>query len=53
MADPETVFPEVPFVENIIGASTGDELTFQVTFPEDYEEEELSGKTVTFEITVD
>ncbi len=53
VVDPETVFPGIPFVENILGASTSDELAFQVTFPDDYNEEELSGKTATFEITIE
>ena len=40
------------FVDNIIGMSTGDEKTFNVTFPEDFEEEELAGREATFTVNV-
>lgn len=43
-------FPE--FEEVLKGASPGDELTCQVTFPEDYRQETLQGKTADFTITV-
>lgn len=38
------------FEEQIIGHKTGEEFTIDVTFPEDYQAEELKGKAVQFEI---
>jgi len=52
LLDEEQTFPGLPFVENLIGLSAGDEKSFEITFPEDYEEEELSGKTAIFQVTV-
>lgn len=51
--DPGRVFPDLPVVENILGLSAGDKKEFRFTFPEDYEEEELAGKEVVFEINVE
>jgi len=38
------------FEEQIIGKSTGDEFTIDVTFPEEYQAEELAGKASQFKI---
>jgi len=51
--DPDKTFPQVPFVENIVGMSVGEEKSFQFEFPEDYEEDELAGKQVEFDVKVD
>lgn len=40
------------FVNNVVGMSAGDEKTFNLTFPEDFEEEELAGREATFTISV-
>ena len=40
------------FTENLRGASPGDEKEINVTYPEDYGQEKLSGKTVTFKAAV-
>jgi len=40
------------FTENLRGASPGDEKEFDVTYPEDYGQEKLSGKTVRFKVGV-
>ncbi|MEP1422878.1 MAG: trigger factor [Erythrobacter sp.] len=40
------------FEEQLVGAKTGDEKTIDVTFPEDYQAENLAGKEATFDITV-
>jgi len=40
------------FEEQLTGAKTGDEKTITVTFPEDYQAENLAGKEATFDITV-
>lgn len=40
------------FTENLLGASPGDEKDFSITYPEDYGEEKLAGKTVSFHATV-
>ncbi|MEM7665810.1 MAG: trigger factor [Pseudomonadota bacterium] len=40
------------FEEQLTGSKTGDEKTITVTFPEDYQAENLAGKEATFDITV-
>lgn len=40
------------FEEQLIGAKTGEEHTLDVTFPEDYQNEELAGKDAQFKVTV-
>ena len=40
------------FEDKVIGHSTGEEFTIDVTFPEDYQAEELKGKDVQFEIKI-
>jgi trigger factor len=40
------------FEEQLVGAKAGDERVIEVTFPEDYGAEHLSGKPATFEVTV-
>ena len=52
LMDPEIVFPDTAFVENIIGLSAGDEKTFTFTFADDYDEKSLAGREASFKITV-
>ena len=40
------------FEEQLVGASGGDEVTVEVTFPEDYRAEGLAGNDATFDVTV-
>lgn len=40
------------FEEQLIGANIGEEKTIQVTFPEDYQAEELASKPAEFKVTV-
>ncbi len=40
------------FEDGLIGAKKGDTLTLNLTFPEDYGNEELNGQAVTFDVTV-
>ncbi len=40
------------FEEQLVGARAGEQRLVEVTFPEDYGAEELSGKPATFEVTV-
>jgi trigger factor len=40
------------FEEQLIGAAAGDERTVEVTFPEDYQAEELAGRQAQFDVTV-
>lgn len=40
------------FEEQLVGAKVGDEKIITVTFPEDYQAENLAGKETTFDITV-
>ncbi|NKB97760.1 MAG: trigger factor [Pseudomonadales bacterium] len=40
------------FDQAVIGMKSGDEKSFEATFPDDYHSEEMKSKTVTFEVTV-
>jgi trigger factor len=40
------------FEDGLIGVTTGEEKTIEVTFPEDYQAENLAGKAATFDVTV-
>lgn len=40
------------FEEGIVGANKGDELSLNLTFPEDYSSAELAGQAVVFDVTV-
>lgn len=40
------------FEDGLIGASAGDTVTLDLTFPDDYSDEDLAGEDVTFEVTV-
>ena len=40
------------FEEQLIGAHPGDNVEVNVTFPEDYGNEELNGQDAVFEVTV-
>lgn len=40
------------FVNNIVGLSAGDEKTFNIIFPEDFDEEDLAGREATFTINI-
>ena len=40
------------FEDGLIGAKKGDQVTLNLTFPEDYHAEELAGQAVTFDVTV-
>jgi trigger factor len=40
------------FNEALIGATAGDELTVEVTFPDDHRPEELAGKSASFAVTI-
>ncbi len=40
------------FEEQLVGVKTGDEMAVTVTFPEDYQAEQLAGKEAVFDVTV-
>ncbi len=40
------------FEEHLVGLNKGDETTFDITFPEDYQQEDLRGATATFTVTL-
>lgn len=40
------------FEENIVGMKTGETKSFKATFPDDYDSEQVKGKTVEFKVTV-
>ncbi|HJY86992.1 MAG TPA: trigger factor [Candidatus Acidoferrales bacterium] len=40
------------FTDNLVGANPGDKREVEVTYPEDYGERKLAGKTVTFDIEI-
>ncbi len=51
--NPEKLFPNLPFVENLVGMSAGETKEFIFTFPEDYDDEELAGRNASFEVSVE
>jgi len=52
LMDSKKFFPGTPFVDNLIGLSAGDETSFGLTFPEDFEEEDLAGRDATFDLMI-
>jgi trigger factor len=52
LMDQGKTFPDLPFVENLIGLSAGEGAEFSVQFPDDYAEEELVGKEAVFSVSV-
>ena len=50
--DSNKIFPGTSFAENVTGMSVGDEKTFTITFPDDFEEEDLRGKEAAIEIAL-
>ena len=50
--DKEKVFVGTEFVDNVLGMRAGEEKTFTITFPEDFEEEDLAGKAADFTVSV-
>jgi len=53
LLDEKTLFPDTPFVENVIGLSAGDGKQFSITFPDPYEQEaEYAGREANFDLTV-
>ncbi len=52
LMDPEKVFPGTPFVENLVGKSAGDDVSFSITFPDDFEDDDLAGRTADIELHV-
>ncbi len=52
LIDPEKTFPDLPFVENLIGLAAGEDTEFRVPFPDDYAEEELVGKEAVFSVSI-
>ena len=41
------------FEDHLIGAKAGDQLEFDITFPDDYQDEDLAGETVHFKVEVE
>ncbi len=53
LLDDKTLFPETPFVDNVIGMSAGDQKQFSFTFPDPYEHDvEYAGREAAFDVTV-
>jgi trigger factor len=52
LMEPEKTFAGTPFVENLVGASAGDEKEFSFTFPDTFEDESLAGQEAQFNLTV-
>ena len=50
--DSEQLFFGQEFVDNLIGMSVGEEKTFTITFPEDFDDEDYAGRQATFNISV-
>ncbi len=52
LMDSTKVYPNTPFVENLLGLSAGEQTSFSFVFPDDYEDEELRGREAAFEVTI-
>ncbi len=53
LLDEKTLFPDTPFVENVVGMGVGDQKAFTITFPDPYESEpEYAGREASFDLTV-
>ena len=53
LLDPKTLFPDTPFVENLVGLSVGDQKQFSITFPDPYEPEpDHAGREARFDVTI-
>lgn len=53
LLDPESLFPETPFVENLVGMAVGDQKKFTFSFPDEYElENEFAGREAAFDVTL-
>ena len=53
LLDDKTLFPDTPFVDNVVGMAVGDQKQFGFTFPDPYEhDEEYAGREATFDITL-
>lgn len=48
--DKNTTFAETNFVDEIIGMSVGDEKSFTITYPEDYEVSDFAGRQAKFDL---
>ncbi len=53
LLDDKTLFPDTPFVENVVGMAAGDHKEFGFTFADPYEHEaDYAGREAAFDITV-
>jgi len=52
LLDPERTFAGLPVVENLYGMSADEEKSFSFTVAEDFEDEDMAGKELSFEIKV-
>jgi trigger factor len=53
LLDEKSLFPETPFVDNLVGMAVGDQKGFSFSFPETYEQEsEYAGREATFDVTI-
>ncbi|MCP4359249.1 MAG: trigger factor [Chloroflexi bacterium] len=50
--DADKLFPGTEFVANLVGTAVGETKSFAITFPDDFEDEDLAGKEATFSMTV-
>ena len=53
LLDDKTLFPDTPFVENLVGLAAGDQKSFSFTFADPYEQDaEYAGREAAFDVTV-
>jgi trigger factor len=52
LMDSEKFLPGTPFVDNLVGHSAGDELSFGFTFPEDFDQEDLANREASFDLMI-
>ena len=50
--DSKKLFPGTPVVDNLVGHSAGDIVSFGFAFPNDFEDEDLAGREASFELGI-
>lgn len=52
LLDAQKTYPDVPFVDNLVGQSVGDIVEFSFTFGEDYDDEHMRGREANFSLEI-
>ncbi len=52
LLDADKLYLGAPFIDEVVGLSTGDDKSFTISFPDDFQDKELAGKEADFEISI-